>query len=68
MKLMMIGLILAASFMLTSKQLMAVEVLTTAELVSHCDAYPNVSDGVDDQFCARYIQGLSIAQSLLTLA
>lgn len=57
MKHMMIGLVLASSFMATPKQSMAVEVLTTAELASHCDSYPNLSDSADGQYCIRYIQG-----------
>ena len=35
----------------------AVEVLSTAELASHCDHYRENPDGEDGIFCVRYIQG-----------
>ena len=35
----------------------AVEVLSAEELASHCVAFPQDSDGIDGQYCIRYIQG-----------
>ena len=35
----------------------AVEALTTAELVSHCDRYHDEAAAEDRTFCIRYIQG-----------
>lgn len=35
----------------------ALEVLTTQELTSHCALLGTEPDGVDDQYCVRYIQG-----------
>lgn len=35
----------------------AVEALTTAELVSHCDKYHDDTAAEDRVFCVRYIQG-----------
>lgn len=35
----------------------AVEVLSAEELASHCVAFPDESEGVDGQYCIRYIQG-----------
>lgn len=35
----------------------AVELLSATELASHCKFYPDDSNGVDGEFCARYIQG-----------
>ena len=35
----------------------AVEVLTAEELASHCTAFPDDVDGVDGEYCVRYIQG-----------
>lgn len=35
----------------------AVEVLSAEELASHCVAFPDDADGVDGQYCIRYIQG-----------
>ena len=35
----------------------AVEVLSAEELASHCVAFPEDSEGVDGQYCIRYIQG-----------
>lgn len=35
----------------------ALEVLTAQELVSHCTFIVDEPDGVDGQFCVRYIQG-----------
>jgi hypothetical protein len=36
---------------------LAVEPLSTEELVSHCTHYPASPDGEDAIFCVRYIQG-----------
>jgi hypothetical protein len=36
---------------------MAVEALSTEELISHCEIYPDDPDGKDGIFCVRYIQG-----------
>lgn len=36
---------------------MAVEALSTEELVSHCVVYENDPEGEDGIFCVRYIQG-----------
>jgi hypothetical protein len=35
----------------------AVEVLGAKELASHCDKLSTQSDGIDGQYCIRYIQG-----------
>ena len=35
----------------------AVEALTTAELVSHCDRYHDEAAAEDRTFCIRYVQG-----------
>lgn len=35
----------------------AVEILSTAELASHCDHYREDPEGEDGIFCVRYIQG-----------
>jgi len=35
----------------------AVEVLTAQELAAHCDLLKTEPDGVDAQYCIRYIQG-----------
>lgn len=35
----------------------AVEVLSAKELASHCDKFSTDSDGIDGQYCIRYIQG-----------
>lgn len=35
----------------------AIEVLTAQELASHCAHLDNDSEGVDGQYCIRYIQG-----------
>ena len=35
----------------------AVEVLTAEELASHCEAFPDDAQGVDGEYCVRYIQG-----------
>jgi hypothetical protein len=44
-------------FLLLANAASALEKLTTEELASHCDAYPDLSDSVDGQYCVRYIQG-----------
>ncbi len=36
---------------------LAVEALTTEELVSHCEFYAKLPDSTDGVFCVRYIQG-----------
>lgn len=35
----------------------AIEVLSAKELASHCDKLSTQPDGVDEQYCIRYIQG-----------
>lgn len=35
----------------------AVEPLSARELAEHCAVYPETPEGVDGQFCVRYIQG-----------
>lgn len=43
--------------MLTTDRAMAVEALSTEELVSHCIEYDNDPEGKDGIFCVRYLQG-----------
>ena len=51
-----IGMLMIGALMLTPSA-WAVEKLTTAELVSHCDKYYDESAEEDRIFCVRYIQG-----------
>ena len=48
---------LFASAMMLAPAAWAVEALTTAELVSHCDKYYDEAAEEDRIFCVRYIQG-----------
>ena len=50
------GLAICASCLLVNPAF-AIQKLTTEELASHCDSYPNLSETVDGQYCIRYIQG-----------
>jgi hypothetical protein len=49
--------ILLLCALLTSPTAWAVEALSTAELVSHCDKYYDEQASEDRIFCVRYIQG-----------
>lgn len=51
-----IGIFIAGT-LLFAPSAWAVEALTTAELVSHCDRYHDESAEEDRIFCVRYIQG-----------
>jgi hypothetical protein len=51
-----IGMLVVGTLMLAPSA-WAVEKLTTAELVSHCDKYYDDSAEEDRIFCVRYIQG-----------
>jgi hypothetical protein len=46
-----------AATLLLAPSAWAVEALTTAELVSHCDKYHDEAATEDRTFCIRYIQG-----------
>lgn len=41
----------------SASKALAVEVLSTAELTSHCELLDSNPEGVDGQYCIRYIQG-----------
>lgn len=43
--------------MMTAERAVAVEALSTEELVSHCAVYENDPEGEDGIFCVRYLQG-----------
>lgn len=51
-----IGMLMVGALMLVPSA-WAVEKLTTAELVSHCDKYYDETAEEDRIFCVRYIQG-----------
>ncbi len=51
-----IGILMMGTLMLAPSA-WAVEKLTTAELVSHCDKYYDESAEEDRIFCVRYVQG-----------
>jgi hypothetical protein len=51
-----IGMLIAGALLLAPSA-WAVEALTTAELVSHCDKYYDEAAEEDRIFCVRYIQG-----------
>jgi hypothetical protein len=48
---------LAAAALAVTAPARAVEVLSVHELVSHCERLEANPDGVDGQYCLRYIQG-----------
>jgi hypothetical protein len=45
------------AFLATASNALAVEALSTEELISHCVVYEEDPDGEDGIFCVRYIQG-----------
>jgi hypothetical protein len=45
------------AFTATASDALAVEALSTEELISHCVIYEEDPDGEDGIFCVRYIQG-----------
>jgi hypothetical protein len=51
------GSMLLFAGLLAAPAAMAVEVLSTAELMSHCDKYYDEQATEDRVFCVRYIQG-----------
>jgi len=51
------GLTLLLAILLTTPAALAVEKLSTAELMSHCDKYHDEQAKEDRIFCVRYIQG-----------
>lgn len=51
------GVLLLAAFLAAGSGAHAVEVLTVHELVSHCEFLEQEPEGVDGQYCIRYIQG-----------
>lgn len=51
------GLTLLLAILLTTPAALAVEKLSTAELMSHCDKYHDEQAREDRIFCVRYIQG-----------
>lgn len=51
------GFILMALQMMSLSTANAVEVLSSKELASHCNKLSAEPDGVDGQYCIRYIQG-----------
>lgn len=54
---MMRGLVLLTAGLLLAPAALAVETLSTEELMSHCDKYYDESAREDRVFCVRYIQG-----------
>jgi hypothetical protein len=56
-KMTMRTLVLSIAAMLTAPTALAVEALSTAELMSHCDKYYDDQAQEDRVFCVRYIQG-----------
>jgi hypothetical protein len=54
---MMRGLLLLIAGLLAAPPALAVEALSTEELMSHCDRYHDESAREDRIFCVRYIQG-----------
>lgn len=52
-----LGLWIFTGVLLAAPSAWAVEALSTAELVSHCDRYHDDSASEDRTFCIRYIQG-----------
>ena len=51
------GAALVLGCLLTFSNARAVEVLTVHELVLHCQVMDEQPEGVDAQYCIRYIQG-----------
>ena len=51
------ALVLLVAQLLASPASQAVEVLSTHELVSHCEVLDQKPEGADAQYCIRYIQG-----------
>lgn len=47
----------AVSAIVISAAADAVEVLSAEELASHCEVFHDDAEGVDGQYCVRYIQG-----------
>ena len=45
------------AFLAAASDALAVEALSTEELISHCAVYEEDPDGEDGIFCVRYIQG-----------
>ena len=45
------------AFLAATNNTLAVEALSTEELISHCVVYEEDPDGEDGVFCVRYIQG-----------
>ena len=45
------------AFLAAANNALAVEALSTEELISHCVVYEDDPDGEDGIFCVRYIQG-----------
>jgi hypothetical protein len=45
------------AFLAAANSALAVEALSTEELISHCVVYEDDPDGEDGIFCVRYIQG-----------
>ena len=45
------------AFLATASDALAVEALSTEELISHCAVYEQDPEGEDGIFCVRYIQG-----------
>ena len=54
---MMRGLTILLALLLTTPAALAVEALSTEELMSHCDKYYDEQAREDRIFCVRYIQG-----------
>src|SRR5210317_1975240 len=51
------GLMLMTALLLATPAALAVEALSTQELMSHCDKYHDEQAREDRVFCVRYIQG-----------
>ena len=47
--------------LIAARDTVAVEVMSTDELDSHCRLYPEEPAGIDAVFCVRYIQGGSLS-------
>jgi hypothetical protein len=52
-----VGTLVLATALLADAPARAVEVLSAGELASHCARLETDPDGVDGQYCIRYIQG-----------
>lgn len=53
----MVALLVLTYGILASAEAEAVEILSAEELASHCVEFHDDPDGVDGQYCVRYIQG-----------